>query len=193
LIKRTTAGVNYFRLHHSPTPPAAGVGSSTSDVTIIKAQGWIVDDEYHTAATTSQGISIDNVELRESPDEQIKSFDIHVREPLCEMRPDTKLVLEDTPGINEAGADGKYPSYVREHWLDFDCLVVEMDGRHGASTEEQVRLLDFVHDSSKKAKNIPVVIFCSDLDNPEDPEQKKLVKKAREEVHRIFVCTERRQ
>jgi GTPase SAR1 family protein len=191
-MKRTTAGVNYFRLHHSPPPPAAGLPSPAKEVSIVEAQNSVINDAYRTAASTLQEISSDNLQLRESADVQVKLFDVHVREPLCEMRPDTKLVLVDIPGINEAGADGKYRTYVRDHWQDFDCVVVVMDGRQGANTEEQVQLLDFVRENNNKTRDVPVVILCNKVDDPEDPEQEELVKECQEEVRRIFGGTKRR-
>jgi hypothetical protein len=61
-----------------------------------------------------------------------------------------------------------------------------MDGRHGLNTEEQVNLLEFVRDTNKDRKRIPVIIVCNKVDDPEDPEQEDLVKETREEVDKIF-------
>jgi GTPase SAR1 family protein len=213
-MKRTTAGVNYFRLHpHIPTDnkdlpdghgadakatkAKVGLGSNTSADATIKndsdsadASVWIADEdddeECVPASETLREISKDNVTLRESSFVNVKTFDIAITEPICEVRPDTRLVLVDIPGINEAGADGKYRAYVREHWDTFDCALVVMDGRHGANTEEQVKLLEFVRDNNREKKDIRVIIVCNKVDDPEDQEQAELVKEANEEVAKIF-------
>jgi GTPase SAR1 family protein len=217
-MRRTTAGVNYFRLHHRL--PAVGGGDEDPHVadactaidSISKADDpgksaaarpeakecgsennkeeeasvWVANNEFVSAARTLDEISMDNVTLRESSFVNAKTFDISITEPLCEVRPDTRLVLVDIPGINEAGADGKYRSYVREHWDTFDCALVVMDGRQGANTEEQVKLLELVRDNKKQKKDIPTIIVCNKVDDPEDEEQAELVKEAKEEVYRIF-------
>jgi hypothetical protein len=48
--------------------------------------------------------SEDNIKLRESGQVQEKWFDIELPNELCSMRKDTKLVVADIPGINEAGS-----------------------------------------------------------------------------------------
>jgi hypothetical protein len=47
-------------------------------------------------------ITEDNIKLRESGQVQEKWFDIELPNELCSMRKDTKLVVVDIPGINEA-------------------------------------------------------------------------------------------
>jgi GTPase SAR1 family protein len=213
-MKRTTAGVNYFRLHYHPTdeknlPNKGGgdtkgkkakIGSGCSNKAdaltkdIIGSNGesgsvWMaeeLDEECVPASDTLKEISKDNVKLRESSFVNVKTFDIAITESLCEVRPDTRLVLVDIPGINEAGADGKYRAYVREHWDTFDCVLVVMDGRHGANTEEQVKLLEFVRNNNREKKDIPTIIVCNKVDDPEDQEQAELVKETKEEVDTIF-------
>ena len=110
---------------------------------------------------------------------------------MCEMRPDAKLVLVDVPGINEAGSGGKYRTFVADKWDTFDCAIVVMDGRQGANTEEQVKLLEFVRDNNVAKKNIPIIILCNKVDDPDDEEQAVLVQEAREEVERLFAAPNR--
>jgi GTPase SAR1 family protein len=200
-MKRTTAGVNYFRLHHhhkgstnckgkldasqDKQPEGEGKspeGSSQTDEdwSVCSSEGGFVP-----AAETLRVISDDNRVLREGTSVSVKTFDVSITEPLCEVRPDSRLVLVDIPGINEAGADGKYRAYVREQWDTFDCVLVVMDGRHGANTED-VKLLEFVRDNNKKRKGVSVIIVCNKVDDPDDLEQAELVKEAKEEVDRVF-------
>ena len=58
-----------------------------------------------------------------------KFFDIEMEEPIFECRNDTKIVIVDVPGINEAGTDNEYKEYVASKWTTFDCAIVVMDGK----------------------------------------------------------------
>jgi len=95
------------------------------------------------------------------------------------------MVIVDIPGIYEANAINKYKDYVSEKWDTFDCVIVVMDARLGVNTEDQVSLLNFVQEQLKK-KDVPVIILCNKVDDPDDEEHAKLVKEARNEVEKIF-------
>lgn len=151
----------------------------------------VLEDEYSTAESTLREITADNTAFRESSEIHVKCFDIEIDEPLCEMRDDTKLVLVDIPGINEAGAGGNYRAYVKDKWDTFDCVVVVMDGRQGANTEEQVNLLEFVKKNNEEKKDVPIIILCNKVDDPEDEEQRVLVKEMCLEIQRVFEVTSR--
>jgi GTPase Era involved in 16S rRNA processing len=56
------------------------------------------------------------------------------------MRHDTRLVLVDIPGVNEAGSSKVYMDYATENWDSFDLVVVVLDARQGANTDDQVNL-----------------------------------------------------
>jgi len=103
------------------------------------------------------------------------------------MRKDTKLVFVDVPGINEANIN-KYKNYVAEQWESFDCVMVVMDARLGVNTDDQVALLNYVKEQLGK-KDIPVIILCNKVDDPEDEEQAELVKEVRVEIENIFGTT----
>jgi len=178
-MKRTTAGINYFRLHSSLTPNVQDdddLSSSESSVSPMKMR---------SAKSTLKEISGDNVKLRMGDEVQEKFFDIQLNKDLVPMRKDTKLVVVDVPGINEANVINKYKDYVTEKWDAFDCVIVVMDARLGVNTEDQVSLLNFVKEQCKK-KDVPVIILCNKVDDPEDEEQAELVKEARKEVQKIF-------
>lgn len=186
-MRRTTAGVNHFRLTPRCHRDPLSLGNNkapTKDPKNPSAAEHV--DDFRSAESTLKEITDDNEKLRESGDLHVKLFDVEIDEPLCEMRDDTKLVLVDVPGINEAGADGKYREYVEQHWDTFDCVVMVVDGRQGANTEEQVNLFEFVRTNNVNKKDIPVIILCNKVDNPDDEEHAKLVQEAREATERIF-------
>jgi len=89
-MKRTTAVVNSFRLSSVP-----------EDSMVVDS----VINRLPASATLKETIRNSSV-VRE------KTFDIALEAPLHHMRADTKLVIVDIPGINEAGTSSKYKDYV---------------------------------------------------------------------------------
>jgi GTPase SAR1 family protein len=174
-MKRTTAGVNEFAIS-SPTEWALAS-----------------DDEPRDPKSILKEITEDNQALRKSNQMKVKQFEIELKEALCEMRKDTRLVITDIPGINEAGASNKYRDYVNDNWKTFDCAVVVMDGRQGVNTEEQVSLLHFVKKNIDEKKDVPVVILFNKIDDPEDDEQAELVLEAQRYVEKIFGVKDRQK
>jgi small GTP-binding protein len=162
-MRRTTAAVNCYRIDKS---------SNTT-----------------TPSVLSQTIH-DNFAFRNSDIVQENAFDVALEAPLHEMRNDTRLVIVDVPGINEAGSSSRYADYTSEHWHEFDCVVLVLDGKQGANTEEQLRLLKLTRKHLKKRK-VPVIILCNKVDDPDDEEQKLLVEETRSAVARIFHLTDR--
>jgi GTPase SAR1 family protein len=188
-MKRTTAGVNYFRIataastaEEEDTPNAPGADSPETN----PPQEWSsFADNPRSASSTHKEIAEDNIKLRESNQVQEKWFDIELPKELCSMRKDTKLVVVDIPGINEAGSCDKYMEYVKEKWATFDCVVVVMDGKQGVNSEEQVNLLNVVKEN-QATKDVPVIILCNKVDDPDDEEQNGLIEEARAKVEEIF-------
>ena len=175
-MKRTTAGVNYF------------------SISTRRPQEWALvsdDSMARDAYSILKEITEDNAALRASNQVNQKRFEIQLDEELCDMRKDTRLVIADIPGINEAGASNKYKDYVTENWETFDCAIVVMDGRQGVNTEEQVSLLHLVKKNIDEKKDVPVIILCNKIDDPEDEEQAELVCEARREVEKIFGVEDR--
>jgi hypothetical protein len=74
---------------------------------------------------------------------------------------------------------------VKEKWATFDCVVVVMDGKQGVNSEEQVNLLNVVKDNLDM-KDVPVIILCNKVDDPDDEEQAGLIVEARLKVEEIF-------
>jgi GTPase Era involved in 16S rRNA processing len=182
-MKRTTAGINYFRIF-----PKTQAGTSAD------SSGWTsVADNPRTADSTLKEITEDNAALRTRSSVQEKTFNIEVDKELVKMRKDTKLVLVDVPGINEAASSKKYKDYVASTWDSLDCVICVMDGRQGVNTEEALDLLKFVKTNLKEKKNLPVVILCNKVDDPDDDETAELVSEARAEVEKLFGVSDRKK
>ena len=181
-MKRTTAGINLFRVH-SLAATTGGEPKSSSESSDASVESLL--PPTRTAESILKEVSQDNIRLRKGDEIQEKVFDIQVKQDLVPMRNDTRLVFVDIPGINEANVVNKYKDYVSENWESYDSVIVVMDARLGVNTEDQVFLLSFVKEQLKK-KEIPVIILCNKVDDPEDEEQAELVKEARNEVEKIF-------
>jgi len=204
-MRRTTAGVNYFRIcpkKQKQTKKCSHFGddvtavTTDSDITITASkQQWssLLDADVRTADSTLKEIAADNATLRESTKVHEKFFDIEVEDVPCKMHDDTVLVVVDIPGINEAGSESKYQNYAREKWNTFDCVVLVMDGTKGVNDEEQVKFLQFAKENLKDKKNVPIIILCNKIDEPNDEEQTVLLDETRREVERIFGVKDRHE
>eukprot|EP00977_Amphora_coffeiformis_P027578 scaffold34621_cov166-Amphora_coffeaeformis.AAC.21 len=175
-MKRTTAVVNNFRIATTEQlaearRPMNPDDDDDKDYEMSKkkerATAWATTvDEPKTAARTFAETIADNVAHRNSDTVIVKTHDVVLDEELHKMRKDTKLVVVDIPGINEAGTSSKYKDYVNENWHTFDVAVVVMDGRQGVNTEEQI-------------------------DDPYDEDQQVLVDEFRASTESIFKVTNR--
>jgi len=173
-MNRTTAGVNYFRLFQKPDDGTADWQNTA--------------DNPRTAESTLQEITKDNrTKLTSSTSSTVqeKFFDVELDHDLISMRPDTRLTLIDIPGLNEAGTD-HYKKFVGERWHTFDCVVLIMDGKDGVNTQDQVFLLNLVKYYVTFVKEVPVIILCNKVDDPEDEEMSGLVDEARAAVEKLF-------
>mmetsp|Transcript_30405 Transcript_30405/g.63470 ORF Transcript_30405/g.63470 Transcript_30405/m.63470 type:complete len:819 (-) Transcript_30405:70-2526(-) len=195
-MKRTTAGVNLFRISLEGDDDDENKNSSkkqeaenAEESKEQESSTWTVDEEPVSAKQTLNEISHDNRILRDSSKIQEKVFDVKLKESFFEMRKSTKLVLVDIPGINEAGVNSKYKNYISENWMTFDCVIIVMDGRQGVNTEEQVELLKMARENCQKVKDISIVVVMNKIDDAEDEEQLALVDEARVALDRIFCVT----
>jgi len=173
-MKRTTAGVNYFRLYQTP-------GDSDD-------AGWHnLAENPRTAESTLGEITEDNRTKLTTADSTVqeKFFDVELDHNLVEMRTDTRLVLIDVPGLNEAGTD-HYKNFVSARWHTFDCVVLIMDSKQGVNTQDQALLLNFVKNNNTSIKEVPVIILSNKVDDPEDEELLGLVGEARAKVEKVF-------
>jgi len=143
-------------------------------------------DDPRSAVSTYAEIKQDNVTLRDHDEVRTKTFDIELDKHLFEMRPDTKLVFVDIPGINEAGSSKKYLDYINDNWETFDCVVLIMDALQGVNLEEQVTLLQLVAINIKEKRDLPVIILGNKVDDPEDEEIRHLVQEVRSQVETTF-------
>lgn len=169
--KRTTAGINKFRLISSQANP----------------------DVLSSAHETLKQITEENKYLRGSNVIKECTFTIKLQNELVEMRPDTNLVIIDIPGVNEAGTSQMYLDFVENYWENLDCVIIVIDAEKGVNTVEQVDLLKFVKSNCSKHKEIPLVVVCNKVDEPDDIELMSLVDEARVEVARIFEVSDRKK
>lgn len=190
-MQRTTALVNHFRVStkdqdvgEEPTqssPPENEQGREASD------DSWPMGVESTMSADSVFAESVaDNAALRNNGSVQTKTFDIVIDEVLHPMRPDTKLVIVDIPGINEAGTDDKYRHYVTKHWHTYDVAAVVMDGTQGVNTKEQMNLLLMIQSLQNEEKKIPTLFISNKNDDPDDEEQLVMFKEFQTTVKNIF-------
>eukprot|EP00544_Gedaniella_sp_CCMP2646_P015827 CAMPEP_0202486258 /NCGR_PEP_ID=MMETSP1361-20130828/4862_1 /ASSEMBLY_ACC=CAM_ASM_000849 /TAXON_ID=210615 /ORGANISM="Staurosira complex sp., Strain CCMP2646" /LENGTH=781 /DNA_ID=CAMNT_0049115339 /DNA_START=490 /DNA_END=2835 /DNA_ORIENTATION=+ len=182
-MRRTTAAINMFRI--STRKQDITEEDTAADATCT--DGWSPDKgEPQTASSTLKETMADNKILRTANVIKEKTFDIQLDEPLCEMRPDTSLVIVDVPGLNEAGSCDMYKGYVDQQWDTYDCAVVIMDAEKGVNTDEQVWLLEFVKMKQQTSKDIPVIVLCNKVDDPSNEEIAIMVNEVREKVKEVF-------
>ena len=187
-MQRATAGVNFFRItKKSTTDQTSGPANKDSR----KASNGRANRKVRSAHETLAETTADNQKLRSSKEVQEKVFDVELEEDLFEMRDDTKLVLVDVPGINEAGASKKYKDYVSNKWHTFDCVILVLDGRQGVNTEEQVALLKLAKDNCKKVRQIPLIVLLNKIDDPEDEEHQLIVKETTKKIEELFKVSDR--
>jgi small GTP-binding protein len=179
---RATASVNYYCCTSKPLPYVFSASSVTTG-----PMSWSGAGLPTPAAEIYEQTVRDNARLRHADKVEETWFDIvELDQDLCPMRDDTKLVVVDIPGINEAGTSSKYKDYIAQHWHSFDCVVVVMDGRQGVNTEEQVELLKLTKSNCDRIKNVPVIVLCNKIDDPDDKEQSVLIQEARQVVQKVF-------
>jgi GTPase SAR1 family protein len=183
-MHRTTAGVNCFRLYSKDAKSSKSTSPATDE-----GEWTPVPDTVHTSEQALQQISEDNEKFRSICAVHESTFNIELAEHICEMRKDTTLVLVDIPGLNEAGSREMYLDYVDTKWDTFDCAVVVMDVFQGVNTEEQVKLLEIVKKNVNDIKEIPVIVICNKVDDPDNKEVMKFVKEVSEKVNALFQGT----
>ena len=189
-MKRTTAVVNSFRVSSGDvSDDDAMTDGSTKDTPEDDSIEFVTN--RLSASVTLQETTADNAAFRNKNVVKERSFDISLDEPLHEMRPDTKLVIVDIPGINEAGTSSKYKDYVNANWHTFDDVVVVMDARQGVNTDEQHALLTLAKNNLMATKKVPLIILNNKVDDPENEEQLALLSEARRTVEELFGVSDR--
>ena len=184
---RTTAVVNNFRTSSKTSIKVLEDHTTDEDDDSVQ----VIDKPRNTPSATLKESMADNAANRNSSVVLEKTFDIELDEPLHAMRKDTKLVIVDIPGLNEAGTSSKYKDYVNSKWHTFDVAVVVMDGRQGVNTEEQLDLLKLAKDNSESIKEVPLIVLCNKVDDPDNEEQRALLKEARGAVEKLFAVDDR--
>lgn len=176
-MKRTTAGINHFRVSRTKTKN----NNHEDGITTTPAKA------------TLNEIIMDNANLRNTTNRiEEKFFDIELDQHFIRnLRDDTCMVIVDIPGVNEAGTKKMYLDYVEKSWDTFDIIIVVMDAQQGVNTDEQVDLLNFVQNNLDFRKDMPVIVLCNKVDDPEDKDLSSLVEEAQREVERIFSVGDR--
>lgn len=189
--RRTTAGITHFSISPLPKPTTeileeetVAFGKPDTGVDVLKG-------DVFTSSQTLKKITAENLNLRKQSQIQECTVNVEVNNPLIPMRPNTKLVITDIPGVNEAGTSDMYLDFVEKAWDTFDCAIVVMDAAQGVNTNEEVRLLQFVKTNVQNSKNIPVIILCNKVDDADDEELITLVDEIRSKVEDIFDVTDR--
>ena len=70
-------------------------------------------------------------------------------------------------------------------------FIVLQDACLGVNTDEQVDLLKFVKRNLSEKKQVPIIVVCNKVDDPDDEELMALVKEARDEVEKVFGVNDR--
>uniref|UniRef100_A0A7S3L1Q9 Dynamin N-terminal domain-containing protein n=1 Tax=Amphora coffeiformis TaxID=265554 RepID=A0A7S3L1Q9_9STRA len=193
-MKRTTAVVNNFRVSSPDQGGVTAAAGNRKDDKEREAVKWATTvDTPRSASSTLEETIRDNEAHRNSETIVEKTYDIVLNEPLHDMRRDTKLVIVDIPGINEAGTSSKYKDYVNEHWHTFDVAVVVVDGRQGVNTEEQLDLIKLIQENTKTRKDIPSILLLNKIDDPYDSDQKILIEEFRRYTERVFSVSDRKR
>ena len=73
----------------------------------------------------------------------------------------------------------------------FSFSVHYQDAKQGVNTDEQVALLNFVKKNLDSKKDIPIIVVCNKVDDPDDEELMSLVQESQKEVERIFAVDDR--
>ena len=197
--KTAGAGVNYFRVVSSqqsnPSYPALEPQSASSIRDEISED--IAQLQSNNNHCNNSDIRISN---NTTPPVREKWFTVEIEEDLCDMRKDTQLVFVDIPGIantDEAGdtttknnsnhsnnSSNKYLDYVNDKWNSFDALVLVLDGTQDISCH--LFLLHLVKTNLNEKKDVPVIVLCNKIDDPEDEEQIEVVQGVRATVEDVF-------
>lgn len=110
------------------------------------------------------------------------SYEVETQFEMVSMRKDTQLTFILVPGAIEGST--KYHSYIVENWDTFDAAIVVLDGKVGIS-DDDVKLLKLVKEKFKN-REIPSMVLCNKVDDPESEKLMKHVVKAESKVKKLF-------
>ena len=95
-MKRTTAGINHFKISPLTKP--------SKDATVDDED----DDGITPASKALETITQENSQLRAENRIQESIFEVELEQPLVPMMDNTQLVVTDIPGVNEARTSKMY-------------------------------------------------------------------------------------
>jgi GTPase SAR1 family protein len=178
--RRPTAGVNSFRISTSAAaPPAAPAAPPPPTAREVRTAESICNEIVHDNQTLTNATTTTSI--------QEKVFDIELAEPLlAELRNDTSLVFVDIPGIRLSD-NCPYKHYVDEKWDSFDCIVLVLDSLFQSSEEDQVKLLQYLHENLVEKRNLPIIVLLNQFDESEDEdEHTQQRKRFKKKIHNVF-------
>eukprot|EP00977_Amphora_coffeiformis_P017392 scaffold5627_cov158-Amphora_coffeaeformis.AAC.3 len=167
-----------------------GASTTTGTNATKRTMAWATaaDDPVSPAAAL-KSTTAENAKHRHKNTKKVaeKDYDVVLDEPLHRpLRDDTRLVIVDVPGINEAGTSSKYKDWVDDNWHTFDVVVVVLDGRQGVNTEEQTDLLARAKRNAETIKDVPLVFLLNKIDDAQDEHQKILVDEVCVHIQNVF-------
>jgi Dynamin family len=167
---RTTEEINVFRLHSKSMEPAEMVVDLDPTSETKKRPFSSKDEEleyikrFRSAEDTLTKIEHRNEELKKSPSPakgKVQTFDLLVAKLPISMRENTQLCIIESPGLNLSIPDHKeFRTYFEENWETMDAVVLVIDARVSADSEDQMENAQFVHTLLEK-KKIPVYVLCN--------------------------------
>jgi hypothetical protein len=169
----------YYLATFSSTESPSNKGSDDSNKAAAQPNSWLhLSENPRTAVSILKEIVDDNrtkLSAAVSLTVQEKFFEVELDHDLVKMRSDTRLVLVDVPGLNEAWATfEQYKAHVSDQWRNFDCRRAchgRQTWRHG----DHVFLLRFVTTMLATKKLLPLIVLCNKAD---DEEQAKMLNEA---------------
>lgn len=110
------------------------------------------------------------------------TYEVETQYEMVCMRKDTQLTFILVPGTIEGST--KYHSYIVDNWDTFDAAIVVLDGKAGISDDDG-KLLKLVKEKFKN-REIPTMVLCNKIDDPDNEKLMKHVAKAESKVKKIF-------
>ena len=123
----------------------------------------------------------------------ILGHNVYLDDQVLDLQDNTTLVMIDTPGIDECSCREMSFEYIKKNWLEFDCVILVIDVNYRSRKGYMIKLLQFLKQQNVETKDIPIIILCNKVDNPNDADVLEQVKSMRMEVQRIFGIGDRKE
>lgn len=107
---------------------------------------------------------------------------------ICQMRPDTQLVLIDIPGVKKeknSRTSNVFGDYIHSKWSSFDCIVVVVDAT-SSHNDKQIESLRFVHKNNITQKDVPTIFLGNKIEDLEGTYQQNLLSNTTDDASNIY-------